>query len=150
MPAGTAVVEKGERHILHTSGFSTIDGPDGEERVYYFGDDKQGWNFRAEVRRTIADLVRGNEPTTILGILIKQPQAEESVGQKPIVMEELAQKAGRTVAATEAIVDYLMEEELAVTIDEDGIEQVIGCALYTPKNDVELPASNERIPPRTF
>ena len=153
MSSGVAAREVGERHLFNMTGFSTLESSEGEERVYYFGDDPKGWNFRTEVRGTIVDLVRGKEPTTVLGALIKQSQLAETEGQESITitMEALAERVGRTVSATEAIVDYLAEEELAITVtDEEGTEQAMAAAFYTTKNETALPSANESLAPRAL
>ncbi len=135
--------EKLERYFLNMSGMSTVESPEGEkEQVYYFGDDPKGWNFRTEIRGTLADQMRGCQPTTILGILIQQSQHPET--ERLVAMEDLAGMAGRTVSATEAIVDYLAAEDLATTVTEDGVERAVGFAYYTPKNTTALPVATDR------
>lgn len=80
-----------------------------------------------ETRRAIVDLIRGDAPTTILGILLSN-----SAG---IAVRSIAEQLGRPVGEIGWKVDKLEEEELCIQIARGGVTKVLPFAPYTQRNE---------------
>lgn len=84
------------------------------------------FNIAHETRRTVVDLMRGGEPTTILGLLLANSQG--------IGTEEIAERLGTTASLVSWDIDKLEREDLCVRVEVDGATKVLPLATYTSRN----------------
>jgi hypothetical protein len=80
-----------------------------------------------ETRRAIVDLIRGDEPTTILGLLLRHTDG--------ITLQAIADGLRRPVGEIGWRVSKLEEEELCMQVVRGGITRVLPFAPYTARNE---------------
>jgi hypothetical protein len=79
-----------------------------------------------EVRRTLVDLIRENEPTTIMGVLLAHRDG--------ITIEEIADKLDEPVGLIYWNVGKLEDEYLCIRMATEGIRKVVPIASYIENN----------------
>lgn len=80
----------------------------------------------SELRRTVVDLIRGDEPTTVLGLLITQDE--------PLTVEAIAGLTCKEVGETELTVAMLEEEDLCAHVSQNGLRKVKAFAYHSARN----------------
>jgi len=80
-----------------------------------------------EIRRTLVDLIRGDPPTTIMGVLLANSDG--------VTVEEIADELDEPVGLIAWNVGKLRKEDLCVRVTLDGMKKVIPAAFYTERND---------------
>lgn len=80
-----------------------------------------------ETRRTIVDLMRGNEPTTIIGVLV--------ANRDGLTTREIAERLDRPVGEVSWKIEKLEGEDLCAQILSDTAMKVIPFAAYTERNE---------------
>ena len=80
-----------------------------------------------ETRRTVVDIMRGAEPTTILGVLLANQKEGATV-------ESIAEKIGEAIGLVNWHIDKLEQEGLCVRVSTKGIIKVLPLAAYTERN----------------
>ena len=85
-----------------------------------------GFDVNREVRRTLVDLIRGEEPTTIMGVLLARPDG--------VTVDEIADVLDEPAALVGWNVEKLHREDLCVRVTLDGIKKVIPAAFHTTRN----------------
>jgi hypothetical protein len=83
-----------------------------------------------EARRTLADIIRGEEPTTILGILIKHDPE-----RRGIAVGEVATRLGFSKDYTTEVVAALKSEHLCGSPEGAGDDHIFVMAAHTKSND---------------
>lgn len=89
------------------------------------------FDVNREIRRAVVDLIRGDPPTTILGMLITHREG--------ITVEEIADKLDEPVGLIDWNVRKLRKEDLCVRVTMGGIKKVIPAAFYTERNEASPP-----------
>lgn len=89
------------------------------------------FDVNREIRRAVVDLIRGDPPTTILGILITHSDG--------LTVEEIADKLDEPVGLIDWNIRKLRKEDLCVRVTLDGIKKVIPAAFYTERNEAAPP-----------
>jgi hypothetical protein len=107
---GKEIVIKGSRDL-----------PPLDSRALYF-------DISHETRRTIVDLIRGNEPTTVLGVLLAH-------NEDGVTVEGLAKQLERSVGQISWYVEKLETENLCVRSEMEGRIKVLPLAAYTERNE---------------
>jgi hypothetical protein len=79
-----------------------------------------------EMRRATVDLIRGDPPSNLLGILM--------VAHGPIRIDDVAEQLDKPVEKVEWIIDQLAEEDLCERITKDGVSLVFGFAAFSSRN----------------
>lgn len=79
-----------------------------------------------EMRRATVDLIRGNPPTNLLGLLM--------VNREPIRVDEAAERLNKPVEKVEWVAEQLAEEDLCESITKDGVTWVFGFAAFNSRN----------------
>jgi hypothetical protein len=79
-----------------------------------------------EVRRTLVDIIRENEPTTIMGVLLAHRDG--------ITIEELADKLDEPVGLIYWNVGKLEDEYLCIRMAMEGTRKVVPIASYIESN----------------
>jgi hypothetical protein len=97
------------------------DLPPFDSRALYF-------DISHETRRTIVDLIRGSQPTTVLGVLL----AHTDDG---VTVEVLAKQLKRPVGQISWYVEKLETENLCVRSKMEGHIKVLPLAAYTERNE---------------
>jgi len=83
-----------------------------------------------EIRRTVVELLRQAEPTTILGVVLANPEGVE--------IRDLAETLDIPVAVAGWRVEHLEDEDLVIGCKEDdGAVNILPLAAYTEKNEVD-------------
>ena len=85
------------------------------------------FNVFHEIRRTVVDLIRGGEPTTILGLLLANPDGVD--------MAEIARHLDLAENLVSWNVDKLEGEDLCVRVEVEGATVVVPLAPYTSRNE---------------
>lgn len=80
-----------------------------------------------ETRRTVVDLVRGDRPTTILGVLLAHSDG--------LTMAEIADLLEKPIGIVGWQVEKLEHEDLCVRVAEDRLTKVLAFAAYTEHNE---------------
>lgn len=81
-----------------------------------------------ETRRAAVDLIRGDPPTTVLGLLMSRDE--------PLTVEAIAGLLGRAVEEVDWTVDVLVRDELCARLaQDDGLEKILAFAPYTMRNE---------------
>jgi hypothetical protein len=97
------------------------------------------FDVKHEIRRTVVELLRQAEPTTILGVVLANPDGVE--------IRDLADTLDIPVAVAGWRVEHLEDEELVIGCKEDdGAVNILPFAPYTAKNEVS-PANTELVRP---
>jgi hypothetical protein len=81
-----------------------------------------------ETRRTVVDLIRGGQPTTILGVLL-------ATSEEGITVEAIAERLGNPVGLIDWNVEKLEREDLCVRVAMDETIRVLPLAAYTTRNE---------------
>jgi hypothetical protein len=89
------------------------------------------FDVNREIRRTVVDLIRGDPPTTILGVLIAHSDG--------VTVEEIADKLDEPVGLIDWNVGKLRKEDLCVRVTLNGVKKVIPAAFYTKRNEMLPP-----------
>lgn|GEM_PF-3404828 len=97
------------------------DLPPLDSRALYF-------DISHEMRRTVVDLIRGSEPTTVLGVLLAH-------NEDGVTVEGLAKQLKRPVGQISWYVEKLETEELCVRSRMEGHVKVLPLATYTKRNE---------------
>jgi hypothetical protein len=77
-----------------------------------------------ETRQLAVDMIRGDKPTTVLGVLLDRERDD------PISVEALAGRLGQSVGAVTWTVEMLEEERLCGRVIRDGVTRVLAMAPY--------------------
>jgi hypothetical protein len=77
-----------------------------------------------ETRQALIDQIRGDKPTTVLGLLVSREQ--------PLTVESIAGLLDKEVDEVEWAVDVLEEEALCARIFENNLMKVVAFAPYGP------------------
>lgn len=80
-----------------------------------------------ELRRTMVDLIRNDEPTTILGLLLANPNG--------IGIEEIAKGLALAEGLVAWNIDKLEREDLCVRVETGSLVRVFPLAPYTRRNE---------------
>ncbi len=86
-----------------------------------------GFDVDREIRRTLVDLMRGDAPTTILGLLFANPDG--------IGVDELVTRLGLPISHVNWGIDRLEEEDLCVRVEVGGSMLAVPLAAYTSRNE---------------
>jgi hypothetical protein len=81
-----------------------------------------------EVRRTVVDLIRRSDPSTITGILIEHLN-------DGVTIEDLARRLDLAPGLIAWNIERLEDEELCVRTEIDGEVKVLPFAPYTERNE---------------
>jgi hypothetical protein len=84
------------------------------------------FDVNRETRRTVVDILRGSEPSTVLGVLVSTPEG--------LTMRGIASALDEPVGVVEWNVERLEDEDLCVTVSIDGEVRVLPLAGYTVRN----------------
>jgi hypothetical protein len=79
-----------------------------------------------EARRALVDLIRGERPTTIIGMLLEHRDG--------ITVDAIAQTLQQPVGLIAWNVEKLEDEDLCVRVSMDGVRKVVPIAAYTARN----------------
>lgn len=79
-----------------------------------------------EVRRTLVDLIREDEPTTIMGVLLAHRDG--------VTVEEIADKLDEPVGLIHWNVEKLEHEYLCIRMAMEGTRKVLPIASYIERN----------------
>lgn len=93
--------------------------------------DSKALNFdiARETRRTIVDMMRGEKPTTILGMLLANPR-------KGVTLEFMAERLKNPIGQVNWNVEKLEAEELCVRVGmKNGNIKILPIAPYTARNE---------------
>lgn len=93
--------------------------------------DPRVFNFdiARETRRTIVDMMRGRKPTTILGMLLANPN-------KGVTLESMAERLQNPIGLVNWNVEKLEAEDLCVRVEmKKGGVRVLPLAPYTERNE---------------
>ncbi len=104
----------------------TIDTRMDSERWIPMGSKDMEFDMYAEMRRATVDLIRGSEPSNLLGILM--------ITREPIPIKEVAERLEKPVGQVEWIIEQLEEEDLCERLIKDGVTKVFGFAAFSPRN----------------
>lgn len=77
-----------------------------------------------ETRQFAVDMIRGDRPTTVLGVLLDRERDD------PISLEALAGRLGQSVGAVTWTVEMLEQEQLCGHVIHDGVTRVLAMAPY--------------------
>jgi DNA-binding transcriptional regulator GbsR (MarR family) len=83
----------------------------------------------SEMRRATVDLLRGDKPSSVLGILMANRESD-------VTVEEMADQLGRPVGAVAWTIEKLEEEDLCERISHDGVTRVVAFAAFSARNAV--------------
>jgi hypothetical protein len=91
--------------------------------------DSRALDFDAchEMRRTVVDLIRGAEPSTITGVLLQHVN-------DGVTVEDLARRLNRAPGLIHWNVERLEDEDLCIRTEIDGEIKVLPFAPYTERN----------------
>ena len=81
----------------------------------------------ADMRRAVVDVFRGNEPSTVIGYLLVNPE--------PSTIYDIAGKTGLSVDKVQFSVADTEAEDLAVTIRQNGLDKVARFAAFSSRNE---------------
>ena len=84
-------------------------------------------DLEQEIRRTLVDLIRGSEPSTVLGVLL--------ASGKGLAVEEIARQLGSSTGLVAWNVEKLEDEDLCVRIRTEHGQEVRLYAPFTEDND---------------
>ena len=84
------------------------------------------FDVEREIRRTVVDTIRGDSPSTILGLLISQPTGVSII--------RLAEQLGEPLGFVKWGIERLEDEDLCVRVAIDGVASVVPLAGYTERN----------------
>jgi hypothetical protein len=84
------------------------------------------FNVEREIRRTLVDFIRGDRPTTILGLLIAQPEG--------VSVAHLAEQLDEPMGLVNWSVERLEDEDLCMRVVIDGVASAVPLAGYTERN----------------
>ncbi len=85
------------------------------------------FDIEREARRTLVDIMRGAEPTTILGVLLANSEEGATV-------ESIAERLSEPVGLIGWNVEKIEKEGLCVRMSIDGVSKVLPLAAYTERN----------------
>jgi hypothetical protein len=85
------------------------------------------FDIEREARRTLVDIMRGSEPTTILGVLLANSEEGATV-------ESIAELLDEPVGLVGWNVEKIEREGLCVRMSIDGVTKVLPLAAYTERN----------------
>lgn len=102
---------------------SNVDNPD---RWIPLSSRDLEFDMCSEMRRATVDLIRGNPPSNLLGLLM--------VTQEPIRIDEAAEQLNKPVEKVEWVIEQLAEEDLCESITKNGITWVFGFAAFSSRN----------------
>jgi hypothetical protein len=80
-----------------------------------------------EARRAVIDIIRGDEPTTVLGYLIANRDRQ-------LGLNEIAKALGKPVDEVDWTTEMLEQDELCVRFADGKSTQVMALAPYSPRN----------------
>jgi hypothetical protein len=80
-----------------------------------------------ELRRAVVDLLRDQEPSCVLGVLMMRREA--------LTVEAIAGLLGMPVVEVEWTVEMLEDEELCARITHNRLSKVVGFAAHSPRNE---------------
>jgi hypothetical protein len=82
-----------------------------------------------EMRRATVDVIRGNRPSSVLGILMMSRDAA-------VTVEEIAEQLDRPVGEVSWTVEKLEEEDLCERVNRAGVTQIVAFAAFSARNSV--------------
>lgn len=85
------------------------------------------FDVNREMRRTLVDLIRGRAPTTIMGVLLSEPEG--------VTTEAIADRLGANIGVIHLNVEKLESEDLCVRVALDGLKKVVPLAGYSDRNE---------------
>ncbi len=85
------------------------------------------FDIEREMRLTVVDQIRGNEPRTVMGALLANPEG--------MAAASLAKAIDKSEGVVGWHVEKLAEEDLVVVISADGIMKARAFAAFTKDND---------------
>jgi hypothetical protein len=85
------------------------------------------FDIARETRRTLVDIMRGEEPTTILGVVLANPD-------KGATIEAIAKHLDEPVSLVRWNVEKLEKDGLCVRVSMQGVTRVLPLAAYTQRN----------------
>jgi hypothetical protein len=85
------------------------------------------FDISRETRRTVVDLIRGGEPTTILGVLLANTK-------EGVTVEAIAEHLDDPVGLVNWNVEKLEKDDLCVRVEMEGHVKVLPLAVYTDRN----------------
>jgi DNA-binding MarR family transcriptional regulator len=85
------------------------------------------FDISRETRRTVVDLIRGGEPTTILGLLL----ASTTHG---VTVETIAERLDYSVGLVNWNIEKLEREDLCVRVEMDESIKILPLAAYSERN----------------
>lgn len=83
-------------------------------------------DINRELRGVVVDAVRGDQPTTVMGLLMS--------ADEPLTVPALAGLLGKSVSEVEWTVNMLEEEDLCLKVTENGLAKIKPFALYSDRN----------------
>jgi hypothetical protein len=85
------------------------------------------FDIARETRRTLVDLIRGSEPTTIMGVLLNE--------RTGVTIESLAEALNKPPELISWNVEKLESEDLCVRAVIGGVSKVLPIAAYSERNE---------------
>jgi DNA-binding transcriptional regulator GbsR (MarR family) len=81
----------------------------------------------AEIRGAAVDIIRGDAPGTVIGLLMDARDA--------LPLESIAQTLGLSLDAVVERIELLEEEDFCERVTRDGLTKAIAFAAYTARNE---------------
>ncbi len=85
------------------------------------------FDINRELRRTVVDIIRGAEPTTIMGILLAHREG--------VTLKEIADTLDQPVGLVGWNVEKLENDYLCIRVAMEGVRKVIPIASYIDRNE---------------
>jgi hypothetical protein len=82
-----------------------------------------------EMRRAVVDMIREDEPSSVLGLLIASRE------RQALTVEAIAGLLCKSVTEVEWTIEMLEDEDLCVRLREDGVDFVSAFAAYSDRNE---------------
>jgi hypothetical protein len=101
----------------------------GIEEVVRNDSEHKGPDVCRETRAAIVDMIRGQKPTTVLGLLLWR--------NEPLTKESIAGLLGKSVQEVAWTVEMLELEDLCAQVTENGVKKVKAFAAYSERNGIE-------------
>jgi hypothetical protein len=92
------------------------------------------FDIYSEMRHAIVDVIRQNEPSSVLGVLMAH-------ADQAITLSQIADQLASPVGEVEWTVEKLEEEDLCERIADDGQIRVVAFAAYSARNALPTSAS---------
>lgn len=87
------------------------------------------FDIYSELRHAVVDLIRGDEPTSVLGVLMAHRG-------EAIELQQIADQLDSPVGEVEWTVEKLEEEDLCERLTNDGPTRVVAFAAYSARNAI--------------